>query len=119
MLSKAIQKARGDEEKKVGVSLKMPESFRNKLQIISDKNNVSLNALIIGMLEIVYEAKEEKINYLDRYNELVEIIQECDSLINAGADESDVGFNPEQKRLVASNEIKKITELIQYEEENL
>ena len=40
MLSKAIQKARGDEEKKVGVSLKMPESFRNKLQIIIKRRNI-------------------------------------------------------------------------------
>ena len=119
MLSKAIQKAKGDEEKKVGVSLKMAETFRNKLQTIADKNNVSLNALIIGMLETVFEAKEEKTNYLDRYNELIEIIQECDILINKGADESDVGFNPYQRRLIANNEIKKIADLIQHEEENL
>ena len=85
MLTKAIQKAKGDEEKKVGVSLKMAETFRNKLQTIADKNNVSLNALIIGMLETVYESKEaNSSNYMDEYTKFSEIVLECNEYIEKG-----------------------------------
>lgn len=119
MLTKAIQKAKGDEEKKVGVSLKMAETFRNKLQTIADKNNVSLNALIIGMLETVYESKESNnSNYMDEYTKFSEIIQECNEYIEKGLDEDILGFNPFIKRNIAINEIKRISKLIQSEEEN-
>ena len=65
MLENAIKKAKGDEEQKIGVSLKMPKSFKEKLQATADKNGVSLNSLIIAMLETVYEAPESDSSKVD------------------------------------------------------
>lgn len=118
MLTEAIKKAKGDEEKKVGVSLKMPESFRNKLQNVADKNNVSLNALIIAMLETVFESQEDKKDNLTRYEELSKIVKECNELLENGVSVEEVGFDPIVKKSIAVKEMNEIKKLIEIEMEN-
>lgn len=108
MLSTAIQKAKGDEEKKIGVSLKMPESFKNKLQATADQNSVSLNALIIAMLETVYESKENGNYSYDRYKELIQEVQSYDELIEKDVPFDVLGYDPYNAKAIAQAEMKKI-----------
>jgi hypothetical protein len=109
MLSTAIQKAKGDEEKKIGVSLKMPESFKNKLQATADENGVSLNALIIAMLETVYESNDKSNNIYERYKELSNEIRNYDELIDNNVQFDELGFDPYEARILARDEMKKIS----------
>lgn len=108
MLETVIKKAKGDEEKKIGVSLKMTESFKNKLQITADENNVSLNALIIAMLETVYEEKECAYSLNEKYMKLAEQIRYYDELIEKGAPEDILAFDPYLARKIAIAERNKI-----------
>ncbi|WP_321470250.1 hypothetical protein [Halarcobacter sp.] len=113
MLSKAIQKAKGDEEKKIGVSLKMPESFKNKLQLTADNNGVSLNALIIAMLETVYESKEDSNNIYDRYQKLSNDIRKYDKYLENGVSDFELGFDPYNAKKLALSEIRQIEQEIE------
>ena len=87
MLKNAIKKAKGDEEQKIGVSLKMPKSFKEKLQETADNNDVSLNSLIIAMLHTVYEADEsniDKVKELQRLESRYEYLEKVHN--NTGDD---------------------------------
>ncbi len=117
MLSTAIQKAKGDEEKKIGVSLKMPESFKNKLQATADQNGVSLNALIIAMLETVYEAKEDSNNIYDRYQKLSNDIRKYDEYIENSVSDIELGFDPYNAKKLALSEMRQIEQEIENLEE--
>lgn len=50
-----IQAARGQEEEKVGFSLKLPKGLKDKLQEVSEKENVSMNALIVATLQAMLD----------------------------------------------------------------
>jgi hypothetical protein len=78
MLNDAIEKARKNDELKVGFSLKMPKSLKDRLDSTAKKNNVPVGSLVISMLETVfdnYDKSEESnkeidiITLLDRLNE--------------------------------------------------
>lgn len=49
--SSIIKSARGQEEEKVGFSLKLPKSLKSQLQELSEKESVSMNALIVATLQ--------------------------------------------------------------------
>jgi len=49
-LANIIKIAKGDEEERVGISLKVPMSIKTKLEEFSKENNVSTNALINAMI---------------------------------------------------------------------
>ncbi len=50
-----IQAARGQEEEKVGFSLKLPKGLKDRLQEVSEKENVSMNALIVATLQAMLD----------------------------------------------------------------
>ena len=50
-----IQSARGHEEEKVGFSLKLPKGLKDQLQEVSDKEKVSMNALIVATLQAMID----------------------------------------------------------------
>lgn len=52
-----IQSARGHEEEKVGFSLKLPKGLKDQLQEVSDKEKVSMNALIVATLQAMIDDK--------------------------------------------------------------
>ena len=52
-----IQSARGHDEEKVGFSLKLPKGLKDQLQEVSNKENVSMNALIVATLQAMIEDK--------------------------------------------------------------
>ena len=116
MLTQAIKKAKGDEEKKIGVSLKMPESFKNELQNIPDENSVSLNALIIAMLQTVCEAKESSTSDYDRVLEIGIEIRAMDELIEKNIPTDLLGYEPSIAKVALINEMNKINKNIESKE---
>lgn len=54
-LANIVKIAKGTEEEKVGISLKVPISLKSRLEDFSKKNNVSVNALINAMIENGFE----------------------------------------------------------------
>lgn len=50
-----IQSAKGHEEEKVGFSLKLPKGLKDQLQEVSDKEKVSMNALIVATLQAMMD----------------------------------------------------------------
>ncbi|MDK2061818.1 hypothetical protein PT520_04675 [Aliarcobacter butzleri] len=117
MLREAIQKAKGDEDKKVGVSLKMSENFRNKLQIIADENNISLNALIISMLEVVYE-KENSSSIYETLTKLGSKLQNLNDLIEKGVDSDVLGYDPYLAKKALLMQINDLEKALEYLGEN-
>jgi len=55
--SSIIKSARGQEEEKVGFSLKLPKNLKNQLQALSEKESVSMNALIVATLQSMINDK--------------------------------------------------------------
>ena len=49
-LANVLNIAKGSEEEKVGISLKVPSSLKLRLEAYSKENNVSVNALINAMI---------------------------------------------------------------------
>ena len=49
-LANIVKMAKGSEEEKVGISLKVPMTLKSRLEDFSKKNNVSVNALINAMI---------------------------------------------------------------------
>lgn len=49
-LANILKIAKGEDEEKVGISLKVPVSIKSKLEDFSKENDVSLNALINAMI---------------------------------------------------------------------
>ena len=54
-LANIIKIAKGSEEEKVGISLKVPSSLKLRLEEFSKENNVSVNALINAMIANGFE----------------------------------------------------------------
>ncbi|UFS62991.1 hypothetical protein LOH54_02430 [Sulfurimonas sp. HSL-3221] len=52
MRRKATLIARGQDEEKVGISLKIPKSLKERLQDYSEQQSVSMNALISAFIEL-------------------------------------------------------------------
>lgn len=103
MLENAIKKAKGNEEQKIGVSLKMTKSFKEKLQATADTNDISLNALIISILETAYEEKPKTLP--EQVEELGRKILEYDECIEKGVDENLLGYNPFTAKKLAKREL--------------
>lgn len=51
ILEEAIKRAKGDEEEKVGISLKIYTSLKDRLTSVAKANSVSVNSLISSILE--------------------------------------------------------------------
>jgi len=69
-LANILKMAKGSEEEKVGISLKVPISIKIKLEELSKENSVSVNALINAMIANGFEdVPLEKELYLE-LNEL-------------------------------------------------
>lgn len=49
-LANIVKIAKGEDEVKVGISLKVPVSIKNRLEEFSKENNISVNALINAMI---------------------------------------------------------------------
>lgn len=66
-LNKVIKMAKGDEEEKVGISLKLPISLKTQLQEVADKNHVSVNAFVNSLIDyaINNDTPSEKDLYLE------------------------------------------------------
>lgn len=50
-LANIVKIAKGNEEEKVGISLKVPISVKSKLEEFAKENSISVNALINAMIE--------------------------------------------------------------------
>jgi hypothetical protein len=61
VLDKAIKKAKGNEEEKIGISLKVSISLKEQLMAVASDNKVSVNALVSSILD-------EALNYEDSTN---------------------------------------------------
>jgi len=87
MLDDIIKKAKGDEEEREPLSLKIPSSLKSKLDSISKKNKVSLNSLMITMIETMFE---DNIDSKNDYRALVEAENSLSSMLaqnpNSGID---------------------------------
>lgn len=62
---KIIDSLKTQYENKIPVSLKLPESIKNKLQSISDFESLSMNALIVSCVESFiddYDSKKDVSN---------------------------------------------------------
>lgn len=57
---KIIDSLKTQYENKISVSLKLPESIKNKLQSISDFESLSMNALIVSCVESFIDDYEHK-----------------------------------------------------------
>lgn len=74
--SSIIKSAKGHEEEKVGFSLKLPKNLKDQLQEVSEKESVSMNALIVATLQAMIndecgkELKQAK-NLLLDYRKIV------------------------------------------------
>jgi len=56
----AINKAISRDQKKINVSFKMNESFKNELQEIANKNNITFTSLLNSMLEVCHAYQNKK-----------------------------------------------------------
>ena len=65
MRKKAVLLAKGQDDEKVGVSLKIPKKLKDKLQEYADLQSVSMNALITSCIELMLD---------EDYNALLENI---------------------------------------------
>jgi len=108
MLKDAIKKAKGSEDK-IGVSLKMPLSLKEKLQKTSDENNISLNALIVSILEMAYDEVPSSLLY--RIEELGSKVKYYEDLIEKGLDSDEIGYNPQTAMALAKRELDNLYEL--------
>jgi len=79
MLKNAINKARKNDELKVGFSLKMPRSLKERLDSTAKENNVPVGSLVISMLETVFESYDTS----NESNKDTDIITLLDRLSNA------------------------------------
>jgi hypothetical protein len=58
MLNEAIKMAKGEDEEKIGFSIKLPKSLKEDLVALANGNDVSTNALIVSILDIAVNSKE-------------------------------------------------------------
>ncbi|MDD5400145.1 MAG: hypothetical protein PHQ93_03030 [Sulfurimonas sp.] len=59
-INEAIEQAKVQEQDKEAISLKVPSFIKQKLQLIADENNVSMNNLILSILNDVLNVSLEK-----------------------------------------------------------
>jgi len=55
MRKKAVQLAKGQDEEKVGISLKIPKNLKDRLQMFSEAQEVSMNSLIVSCIELMLD----------------------------------------------------------------
>jgi len=55
MRKKAVELAKGQEDEKVGISLKIPKNLKDRLQLFSEQENVSMNSLITSCIELMLD----------------------------------------------------------------
>ncbi|MFA6137795.1 MAG: hypothetical protein WC667_06890 [Sulfurimonas sp.] len=55
MRKKAVELAKGQDEEKVGISLKIPKNLKDRLQLFSEQEDVSMNALITSCIELMLD----------------------------------------------------------------
>jgi len=108
MLEKAIRIAKGDDVKKVGMSIKMPVTLKEELTGLAESNNVSTNSLICSLLQL---SLDETMSGVVLLQELERVEKRKESLLsfideNQGLDDS----NPLEKSL--HNELKSINSMI-------
>ena len=95
-LNQAIKIAKGDDEEKVGMSVKMPVSLKEELVALANGNNVSTNALIVALLSVGIsgdEVVEGSLSYESLVNELLRLEQFKEDILahiddNGGLDDS-------------------------------
>ncbi len=104
MLGNAIKRAKGGDEQKIGVSLKMTKSFKEKLQTTADTNDISLNALIISILETAYDDNSESL--LEQMKKLGTQIKNYDELMEKGVTQDELGYCPFTAKKLAQRELK-------------
>ena len=69
-IDKIIRIAKGTEEEKIGMSIKIPMLLKNQLQKISKENSVSVNAIIQAMIEDSLNGNEKNLNNLEVVNKI-------------------------------------------------
>ena len=89
MRKKAVLLAKGQDEEKVGISLKIPKSLKERLQKYSEMQSVSMNALITACIELMLD---------EDYNELLlriyaELRDEAESIKEQIMEEHQSGVN--------------------------
>lgn len=90
--SRIIKSAKRQDEEKVGFSLKLPKSVKDQLQTLSEKESVSMNALIVAALQSMIddecgkELKNAKSHLIDHRNSMQDFISAID-VANGSLDE--------------------------------
>lgn len=55
MRKKVVKLAKGQDEEKVGISLKVPKNLKDRLYVFSEQEDVSMNALITSCIELMLD----------------------------------------------------------------
>lgn len=79
-LNKAIKMAKGEEEEKVSVSLKLPTTLKTQLQEVADTNSVSVNALVNSIIDLAINGNNDEVIDKSLYKELTSLIDYMESI---------------------------------------
>jgi len=89
LLDKAINKAKFEDEEKVAISLKVPKILKEQLSNCSSENKISMNSLIVNLLDISlnFEEREARsLDYVEKLERLIEKEKELQNLLDKGVD---------------------------------
>jgi hypothetical protein len=97
--NKIIKSVKRQEEEKVAVSLKLPASLKEQLQMLGEKESISMNSLIVATLHSLIdddcgkELREAKSLLLDLYGR---VLNDIEGIENYGIDPDNAVYYSKQ-----------------------